>query len=253
MGKKRAHEATKKNGNGQLEDWATALAARTTASETTTTTKTERIEKRLAKKRRREESKQERGKSNPIFEAPAEENDASSQKKPSARREHSAVASRASKQLHRLNLLSQKVEERVALIKQNSSKTWKKPYSPVPIVPKKRRRQREDCQQPRASDYGGIGLARASLWIPLDDPSWQPKLEEEFAEHVPGFFGKQRTKAMKKQVDGKMLWRQLVAEKQGQDLSSKQKLPGNQKINGKKLSAMSPDERVEAMIRAGMI
>ena len=80
------------------------------------------------------------------------------------------------------------------------------------------------------------------MFLSLDDPSFFPKLEMEFAEHIPGFFGKQRTKAMKKQQAGKMLWRQLADKKNG-----------HQKVNGKKLSEMTPDERVEAMLKAGMI
>jgi hypothetical protein len=94
--------------------------------------------------------------------------------------------------------------------------------------------------QPLPSDYSGIGLARKSLYLPFLDPSYEPKLEEEFKEHIPGFFGKQRSKAMKKQVDGNMLWRQL-AEK---------KLP---MAMAKKLKDMTPDQRVQAMIDSGMI
>lgn len=99
----------------------------------------------------------------------------------------------------------------------------------------------EDLIQPRNSEYGGLGLARESLFIPLRDPSFIPRLEDEFAEHIQGFFGKQRTKAMKKQLDGNMLWRQL-ADKRVHD----------KKINGRKLGDMSVDERVEAMLEAGM-
>jgi hypothetical protein len=80
------------------------------------------------------------------------------------------------------------------------------------------------------------------MFLSLRDPSFVPKLEEEFAEHVPGFFGKQKTKAMKKQLDGNMLWRQLAAKRTTED-----------RVGGKKLSTMSPDERVEAMLKAGMI
>ena len=248
MGNKRARDERKKDGNS-LEDWVTSLA-RNEVSETNST-KAERIAKRLVKKRRREEIKQEKRNAHPKASARTEDNVGGFQREPSSAQNHS-VTSRISKQSLRLNVLSQKVEDRVTLVKEKCMKAWQKPYSPVPIIPKKRRRQREDCQQPRPSDYGGIGLARASLWISLDDPSWQPKLEEEFAEHVTGFFGKNRTKAMKKQLDGKMLWRQLMAEKQGKEQNAMSH-PGNQKINGKKLSAMTSDERIEAMIRAGMI
>ena len=98
--------------------------------------------------------------------------------------------------------------------------------------------------QPRKRDYGGLGLARPTLFLSLRDPSFLPLLQQEFAEHVPGFFGKQRTKAMKKQLDGNMLWRQLQKQKTQH---------GSKTFNGKKLSDMTPDERVEAMIKLGAI
>ena len=67
-------------------------------------------------------------------------------------------------------------------------------------------------------------------------------LEDEFQEHIDGFFGKQRTKAMKKQLDGKMLWRQMAKVKHT-----------NQKVDGRKLADMTPDQRVEAMLKAGLL
>lgn len=104
---------------------------------------------------------------------------------------------------------------------------------------KKRKRGKwsEESIQPLRSDYSGIGLARMSMYIEFVDPSYFPKLEEEFKEHIPGFFGKQRTKAMKKQIDGNMLWRRLADEK---------KKNGNKK----KFKNMSADERVQAMLDA---
>ena len=96
----------------------------------------------------------------------------------------------------------------------------------------------EESVQPRRRDYGGLGVARPSMFLTLSDPSFMPRLEQEFQEHIPGFFGKQRTKAMKKQLDGNMLWRQLAENR-------------HTKVNGRKLSDMNPDERVEAMIAAG--
>jgi len=86
--------------------------------------------------------------------------------------------------------------------------------------------------QPRKNDYNGLGLARPSLYLPLDDPSFKPKLEEEFGEHVAGFFGKQRSKAVKKQKT--MLW-QKIREGMGND------------------EGLSPDERVEVLLRSGVI
>jgi len=125
-------------------------------------------------------------------------------------------------------------------------------------------RMSDDIVQPRNRDYGGLGLARPSLLLLLTDPSFIPKLEEEFSEHVTGFFGKQRTKVMKKQLDGNMLWRRLqLAKKQGTNNTTTNN--GNNKtdsaanfcmklkIDGKKLSDMNPDERVEALIKMEMI
>lgn len=108
--------------------------------------------------------------------------------------------------------------------------------------------------QPRPRDYGGLGLARPSLYLPLRDPSFVPKFEDEFAEHIPGFFGKQRTKAMKKQLDGNMLWRRMAKQKKnGTGRTNAGGSMKNVKIDGKKLSDMTADERVEAMIKSGMI
>eukprot|EP00978_Attheya_sp_CCMP212_P043986 scaffold296620_cov33-Attheya_sp.AAC.2 len=68
--------------------------------------------------------------------------------------------------------------------------------------------------QPRKRDYGGLGLARPTSCLSLRDPSFLPLLHQEFAEHnVPGFVGKQRTNAMKKQLDGNMHWCQLPKQK----------------------------------------
>jgi len=132
--------------------------------------------------------------------------------------------------------------------------TKEKPLRPTPYyLPenidklKKRKRTKrqqwnENSIQPSKSDYSGIGLARISMFIEFIDPSYYAKLEEEFQEHIPGFFGKQRTKAMKRQTDGNMLWRRLANEK---------------KKMSKKSIGMSADERVKAMIdsstRAGLL
>ena len=110
-------------------------------------------------------------------------------------------------------------------------------YDPKASKKRKRGKWSEESIQPRRSDYSGIGLARVSMYIEFIDPSYFPKLEEEFREHIPGFFGKQRTKAMKRQTDGNMLWRRLADEKK-------------KKGNNKKFKGMSADERVQAMLDA---
>jgi hypothetical protein len=110
--------------------------------------------------------------------------------------------------------------------------------------------------QPRSCDYGGIGLARPSLYLSFNDPSFIPKLEEEFHEHIDGFFGKVKTKAMKNQLNKDMLWKRIRAASQPSK-SMRHQMPMSigipDRIHGKKFTDMSPDERVEAMIRAKLI
>lgn len=107
----------------------------------------------------------------------------------------------------------------LSVAKTVAKKKYRAPYDPgkIPVASVSNRKLN---LQPRRSDYGGIGLARESIYIPLDVNGWRGKLCKKFREHIPGFFGKQRTKAMKKQTDGDMLWRQRLAIKQQQDQQS---------------------------------
>jgi len=98
--------------------------------------------------------------------------------------------------------------------------------------------------QPHKASYGGIGFARSSYYLALDDPSFIPKFEEEFSEHIEGFFGKQRTKSMKRQLDKGMLWRKLLNEK---NASSKMK-DSEEKIN----FIAASDLKVKALIQDGI-
>lgn len=98
-----------------------------------------------------------------------------------------------------------------------TEKAHRAPYDPGK-APSASVSKRKLNLQPRRSDYGGIGLARESVYIALNENGWRKKLCKKFIEHIPGFFGKQRTKAMKKQTSGDMLWRQRLAMKQQRDL-----------------------------------
>jgi hypothetical protein len=241
MGKRGRNESNK---NNDLESWISSSLAKNELSVQFAESKQERIQRRQAKKLRRNERIQKLKHNNnsvrdgmPVVARPL-----------SVPTKSNIIANQqnsvATQQL--LLRLSQQIQDRVSEI-QNTKKS-KRPFQASFIKAKKRRRSRDDendrilMKQPRKNDYGGIGLARPSLYIELDDPSWKPKLEEEFQEHIPGFFGKQRAKVMKKQLDGNLLWRQL-----------RQQSSMDRKIGGKKLSSMTPDERVEAMIKAGMI
>ena len=265
---------TKRRRQDDLEDWATKLVTQQSDVVMTASTKSERIEKRLAKKKRNDEIKQKapvlvRGKriSSPTIAANNFDKDQKvsgpSNKTTDTTSANDRIGLSHSPNQTRIELseFSKQLERCLVMIKEKR-KSWQKPYVSVPVIAnntsKRRRLQQannmQDWFQPRRSNYGGIGLARPSLIIELDDPSWQAKLEEEFLEHVPGFYGKQRTKAMKKQLDGQMLWRQLQKQKlTGSATALLPKKPNQIAISGKKLSGLNPDERVEAMIRAGYI
>ena len=95
--------------------------------------------------------------------------------------------------------------------------------------------------QPRIRDYNGQGLVRPSLFLPLNDPSFVPKLELEFAEHIPGFFGKAKTKAAKKQADENMLWKRCLKAKEEEEGGSGKKKKKKNRVGG--------EDRFESMIR----
>jgi hypothetical protein len=219
MGKKR--RPTTQASNDQ--DWVTALAKESSAATVQSCSKADRIEKRDAKKRRREDRKAE------LAPLPTKQ-------------QQTKVKPKGSDDRKRLKELAAQVFESSTAFNQQG---YVKPYSAGDGDDKtkmKKRKWDEQAIQPRTRDYGGIGLARPSLLLPFEDPSFFPMLTQSFLEHIPGFFGKQKTKAMKKQLNSNMLWRQLADKKNS-----------NQKVNGKKLSDMAVDERVEAMIQNGMV
>jgi hypothetical protein len=225
----KAGSTSKKEKERPLASWISSLAKETTNA-STTTNKAGRIEKRDAKKRRREDRKAASGQLLPK-KAVQDGTRVSTKQSEKERRKDAVMA------------LAIHIEETVAARMEQDERP--KPFD-FSIVKKKGmnkfKKWEVDTIQPRNRDYGGIGLARPTMFLPLNDPSFVPKLEQEFAEHVPGFFGKTHTKAAKKQKDSGMLWRKLADKKTQQT-----------RVNGKKLADMSADERVEAMIQAGML
>lgn len=198
--------------------------------------KEERIQKRNAKKARRQLRQEERKRPGDDVTTPAAAAAAAATAKmPPKRVSDQDTTKRRLKRLAELLL---------EVRKEHRDDQRRQLYTPDEEAHRiKRKRPLNEINiQPQPSDYSGIGLARKSLFIPFQDPSHIPKLEQEFAEHIPGFFGKQRTKAMKKQLDGNMLWRKLADQKQN----------GGGGIP-KKFAHLSPDERVQAMIDAGMV
>jgi hypothetical protein len=244
-----------KNHDG-MDDWIASLAKQVTKGDTAqgqppTTTKEERIQKRSAKKAQKQQQQQQER-----------------QQHQQERQQHHHDGQRRQQSVNPKTLPHKKtkttdtesVQRRLKRIAQwmvtlQSEHDVTKGIYTTPTDPDRVRRTRalnEINIQPRTCDYSGIGLARKSLFIPLQDPSHIPKLTQEFKEHIPGFFGRQRTKAMKRQLDGNMLWRQLANQKR-QQVDGSGGGGGGGGMLSKKFANLSPDERVQAMIDAGMI
>jgi hypothetical protein len=219
-------------------DWLDSLVQKSVVgNDATILSKEDRKRKREAKKAKRSERKEQQRQP---LESTSNKRARSSEE---TANKHDAIQSQISKErIRKISIALENVRRNlygngVKQIKLYNASTAAKTIA----ANKKRKLNRkwsEESIQPRSSDYSGIGLARKSLFIEFVDPSYFPKLEEEFREHIPGFFGKQRTKAMKRQMDGNMLWRQLQDKKT---------------TMSKKLKNMNPDERVQAMIDSGLI
>jgi hypothetical protein len=92
-------------------------------------------------------------------------------------------------------------------------------------------------------------LVRPSLYIPFNDPSFKPKVEMEFEEHIPGFFGKAKQKAAKKQSDQNMLWKRcLKAKHLAEDGSSTRSTKRRKAKKG-----VGVEDRVEGLMRLGVM
>ena len=217
-------------------DWIEKLAARVSEVHSNTT-KEERIARRASKRLRSEALKQ--GAIGTQWKASA------SNKTPSVSTRDSAAANVKRANIkrvgfrERLNYLSTSIHTSLQSLPQVGPKLYPSQAQGASL---KKRRWDEVSLQPRKRDYGGIGLARPSLFLPFEDLSFAPKLEEEFVEHIPGFFGKQKTKVMKKKSNQRMLWKKISETKNS-----------DEKLNGKKISNMTPNERVEAFIAAGLL
>ena len=209
-----------------LHDWISNLAKESVKDEQAVPlSKVDRIERRNAKKRRRLEQGYMPKHTSLRDRRRESENDETKTRK----YREEAVRSLAS--------LSNEILERTSSLKQ---KTFDATVLSKHAVKHRKLRWEQDHIQPRIRDYGGIGLARKSVFFSLDDPALCPKLTEEFNEHVPGFFGRTKTKAMKRQIDGGMLWRRLAEQR-------------SKGTDGKRMSALTSDEKVEAALAAGLL
>mmetsp|Transcript_38969 Transcript_38969/g.94217 ORF Transcript_38969/g.94217 Transcript_38969/m.94217 type:complete len:246 (-) Transcript_38969:47-784(-) len=216
-----------KPSSDNMNDWISSLAKEATSSESTKVmSKEDRKRKRAAKKAKRQEALElKHSQSNMEASKPA-------------------AAAPVSQRKTQVAFTKRRMRQLVAILEtvrndynQRSKKDLPRPFEAPPFKKRKTKGWSEATIQPRRSDYSGIGLARDSLYMSFKDPSFFPSLEEEFREHIPGFFGKQRTKAMKRQLDKDMLWKKMA----------------DKKTMNKKFKNMTPDQRVEAMLEAGML
>jgi hypothetical protein len=204
--------------SAEMNDWISNLAKEASTSEAAAIpSKEERKRKRAAKKAKRQ--------------------DQIDAKRPAVDLYKPSQKSTGKRQANLTKLRMRQLHDVLELIRDIHKKKDYIPFQAPAYKKRKTKGWNEDTIQPRPSNYSGIGLARDSLWISFKNPSFFPSLEEEFREHIPGFFGKQRTKAMKRQLDANMLWRKLADKKK----------------TDKKFKGMTPDQRVEAMINSGII
>mmetsp|Transcript_15137 Transcript_15137/g.28194 ORF Transcript_15137/g.28194 Transcript_15137/m.28194 type:complete len:292 (+) Transcript_15137:279-1154(+) len=107
------------------------------------------------------------------------------------------------------------------------------PFPPLPRKKKKKIDITAPYMQPRPSDYNGQGLARPTVFISFEDYGFQRRFEEQFGEHVDGFYGKVKVKGMKKQ-------RKREEEEKRKDMF-------------KGMEGMTADEKVEVLMRKGLL
>ena len=70
----------------------------------------------------------------------------------------------------------------------------------------------ERLLQPSRKHYGGLGYAKDSVLLELDDPEYASKFEAIWNEHVPGFSGKSFKKRKTEAADN-MEWKQRLKKK----------------------------------------
>lgn len=95
--------------------------------------------------------------------------------------------------------------------------------------------------QPKSKDYGGMGLAKESVWIQLHDVEFREKYLDMYNEHIEGFSGKAFNKARRRELSKDMLWRVKLREKN----------ESKDKINGKRSDASG--EAFESIGKGGQV
>eukprot|EP01134_Creolimax_fragrantissima_P000687 CFRG0687T1 len=82
------------------------------------------------------------------------------------------------------------------------------------------RMYKEKLLQPRSRTYGGMGLAKPSVWIDCTDTNFMENFQEIYKEHINGFAsGAASFKG--RQKDENMLWRQRLKARQDGQIEKK--------------------------------
>jgi hypothetical protein len=117
--------------------------------------------------------------------------------------------------------------------------------APLGPTPAKKQKMSESAKivQPRSKDYNGQGLARPSIYMDFDSGDFEPRFTQQFGEHVEGFFGKVRTKGMKKQA----------AKKNGSSGGGQMDGALGALMGDKSLDGLTADEKVEALMKKGLL
>jgi len=206
---KKKRENSNKNTKNDLDSWVENLVKKQASNDAsavslqTASTKAERIEKRAAKQQRRHEKLFiKHGKHHNDTNAPAPHSLVSSsvvaanaggakvsknaQEQP--RRKAGVTTTQSLERLKALVTFCRELEKQQ---NQAANGKYRQPFQGFPPMKvKKRKKWDTENIQPRPKDYGGLGLALPSLFLSLEDPSFGRLLEDEFQEHIDGFFGK---------------------------------------------------------------
>lgn len=67
--------------------------------------------------------------------------------------------------------------------------------------------------QPIKAKYGGMGFAKKSIFLNIQDSEFDSKFQEVFREHIQGWAGNSYAKSRKKQEQSQMLWKQRLNAK----------------------------------------
>jgi len=168
-------------------DWIASIAEQSVALDgQKIPSKQERIEKRQRKKRKYDEQKNSRyySLSQSLISDPREPlQNQSLYKQKINEKKLSQIKTAVEKSLYHIQKTSTTITDKPNLLgRKSTSHIYTDPESKIKGKAVTHQQLTYDNIQPIKSRYGGLGLARPSLLLLLRDPSFIPKIEEEFSE-----------------------------------------------------------------------